>query len=790
MLEVSVRWRKVLRDVWLHKARTMLVVLAIAVGIIGAGSVLNTWWLVRQATTEGYLATNPASATLRVDSVDAALLAAVRAMPALAGAEARRALVARVQSGGTWRTAVLYASNDPSAARIGIVAREEGTWPPRDGAFTLERSSQQFAQLAMGDTVQLQVGDGAVVALPVAGIARDGSLAPGWMDHVVYGFVTPATMARLGVPASLDRLQIGVRDRSMNRDAVRHVANDVAALARGMGHTVGEIDVPVPGRHMHAAQMDSLLFTQGAFGLLALLLSGFLVVNLVTAMLTGQVREIGVMKSIGASPRQLATMYLGLALLLGLAACAIALPVAAVIGRAYAGFTASLLNFDVAAYAIPARSYLLQLLVGGLLPVVAAAVPVVRGSRISVSAALRDGGFDSTAAAPAFLRHVSGVARPFLLSLRNAFRHRTRMALTLVTLSTGGAVFLGARNLRASIRDSVGLIYDSQFRFDLSVRLSAPHAADSAVAAAMAVSGVQAAEAWGGGRAALRDDDGALHPSFPVVALRPDSKLVSFPVLQGRWLRDDDVNGLVVNKRVLDEEPSVAVGKTTRLVIAGVEREWLILGVVESGPTPSAYAAPAAMTPTGDAARATSIVVRTEARGTAAQSELLQRLRESLGSSGFDVESAQLLEANRRVVEDHLLMVAGFLGIMAQLMIVVGGLGLASTMGLAVLERTREIGVLRAIGASNGAIHLLVQGEGLVIAVVSWLIAIPLSLPMSVILGQAFGRIMFPVPVTFVPEWQGVALWFGVATVTSLIACAWPARRATRITTAAALAYE
>ena len=74
-------------------------------------------------------------------------------------------------------------------------------------------------------------------------------------------------------------------------------------------------------------------------------------------------------------------------------------------------------------------------------------------------------------------------------------------------------------------------------------------------------------------------------------------------------------------------------------------------------------------------------------------------------------------------------MVAGFLGNMSLLMLVVGGLGLASTMSLGVLERTREIGVLRAIGARHGSILAMVQIEGLVIALLSWALAIPLSLP-------------------------------------------------------------
>ena len=146
---------------------------------------------------------------------------------------------------------------------------------------------------------------------------------------------------------------------------------------------------------------------------------------------------------------------------------------------------------------------------------------------------------------------------------------------------------------------------------------------------------------------------------------------------------------------------------------------------------------------------------------------------------------------SKRVLEDHMLMVAGFLMVMSQAMIIVGGLGLASTMSLAVLERTREIGVLRAIGARHGAILTMIQIEGLVISVASWALAIPLSIPMSLILGSAFGKIMMPVRnVHLIANPAAVAWWLVVVVAVSVVACAWPAFRAMRVTTAAALAYE
>jgi len=785
------RWRKVLRDVWLHKSRTILVVLAIAVGILGAGAVLDTWSLLRRVTRGEYRASNPPSATLKTAAIDTALLDRIRAMPAIRDVQARRTVLgcARVQGG--WRTAMLFAVDDFTAIRIGIVKTEAGLWPPGDGTFVAEHSSVEFAGIAVGDSLAIQYGDAAARVLPVTGIARDVGLAPGWMEHVVYGFVTPATLAQLGAPASLDELQIVVAEGSGDRDAVRRTANEVKTIIESTGRAVTNVDVPIPGRHIHAAQIDSLLFTQGAFGVLAMLMSGILVVNLIAAMLAGQVREIGVMKTIGASGGQIAAMYLGLAFVLGLVASAIALPLAAIIGRQYAQFTADLLNFDIAGFKIPARVILLQLAVGVLLPVAAAAIPVARGCRISVSEALRDFGIAGTrvGASNRWLARASGVTRPVLLSLRNAFRRRQRMALTLVTLALGGSVFLGAINLRAGIRGSVDLLFSAQ-RFDLGLRLKEPWPAERIETAIAGVPGVARVEAWGATRAAIAMPNDMLGGTFSLSALPAGSNMLAPLQQRGRWLRAGDGNVLVVNRRLLIDEPGLALGNDVTLIIGGRRTSWKVIGVVDTGIAAVAYTLRETLAGVLGETGVDRAVIAATVGGSASHLELIQRVRTELESHGLAVQSTQLMQQGRRAMEDHLLMVAGFLGIMSQLMIVVGGLGLASTMSLAVLERTREIGVLRAIGARHRTILAMIQVEGLVVAVLSWILALPLSVPMSVILGRAFGRIMLPVPVKFIPEWSGVLQWLGVVIIVSIAACAWPASRATRIPTAAALAYE
>jgi len=789
-LAFSPRWRKMLRDIWLHKARTLLVVVAVATAMVGAGALLDAWALVERATAESFLASHPPSATLRADKLDADLLVQVRALPAVAAARLRGRAFAAVDVGGTRFTAELFALEDFAARDIGAVASERGSWPPRDGEISIEKSSFDYSGAELGAPVELRLGENPAQKLRVSGVAHDFGLPPGWMDHVVYGFVTPATLTVLGAAPVPNELQIVVRDTNADRDAVRHVAYDVKALLERSGAHVSDVDVPVPGKHPHAAQMDSLMLTQGAFGLLTLLVASFLIVNLITAILAGQTREVAVMKALGASAGQIAAMYFVFALALGLLASAISIPLAISIGRPYAALKADMLNFSVAGFAIPWWAIALQLLVGCLLPVLAAALPIRRACRLRVSVALRDAGI--VAENGAYLRRriaLPGVSRPLLLSLGNAFRRRQRTLLTLLALAAGGSVFMGADNLRGAVRRSVDLMFSSQ-RYDVVLRFAQPHPAPIIEAAAVRVAGVERAQAFATDSATLVHGDGNPGNAFTLIGVPPDTTMLRVDVAQGRWLDARDRNALVVSERLLRDEPGMILGSDATLTIGGKTSTWHIVGVDRTVVQDVAYITFAALTALHGDDRASMLAVATKSGDASTKLDVILHLRDALERDGIRVASSQLLSETRRAVEDHLLMVVQFLGVMGWVMIVVGGLGLASTMSLAVLERTREIGVLRAIGARHGAIMRMIQAEGIVIVVLAWLVSLPLSAPMSAGLAIAFGNVMFPVPVQAWPNAGAVFAWLLLVLAVSLLACAWPGWRAMRIPTAAALGYE
>ncbi len=131
-----------------------------------------------------------------------------------------------------------------------------------------------------------------------------------------------------------------------------------------------------------------------------------------------------------------------------------------------------------------------------------------------------------------------------------------------------------------------------------------------------------------------------------------------------------------------------------------------------------------------------------------------------------------------------------FLSSMALLLGVVGGLGLTGTMSINVVERAREIGVIRAVGASDGAVLRLFLAEGLLIGLISWGIGALLAIPISKTLSDALGMVFLSRPLSYAVSPEGVVLWLAIVIALAAFASLLPAWRASRLAVREVLAYE
>lgn len=790
-------WKKAIRDLLTNKTRTILVMIAMIIGVTGFGAVLNARAILSREMDVNYLRTNPASATLWVEGLDDETVTKVKSMPGILDAEAGRTIAGRVRSGdGDGKEIDMFVVKNFSDMRIGTFEPEDGKWPPEKGDILVERAAMRVINAKIGDKLDIKLPGGSYTELKLAGTVHAPALPPAWMENKVFSFITPETSRQLGGDNGFNELKFVVSKDQMDKTNIKSIAYKLKDMLEQNGKKVWRIEVPETGKHPHATQMETLLFLLEAFGIIALILSAVIVANMISALLSQQIRQIGMMKAVGAKSGQITAIYLSFAIILGIAAIAIAVPAAVLAGRAYSSFTANMLNFRIFSYRIPLWTLLSQIAVGLLLPLLAAVYSIVKGSRITVREALQDYGVALKNKNPntrdSISSRIKGISRPFLLSIRNTFRKKSRLLFTLGVLSIGGALFITAMNVSASMNTSSAGVIKS-FRFDASIGLAHSYKNPEIEELVKKVPGIKAVEVWGGSEAVTVHGDGMRGDNFKVLAIPSGSKLVaSVEPSTGRWLAPEDSNAVVLNQLVLNKEPDTKVGDTITLRINGKDSAWKVVGVVqEIMSQPKAYVNQEYFQElTGQKGLGQNVVITTGNRDSKNIEFIVKDVVKTLDSAGIDTTSVVKLDDIRQQIDGHLMLLAVMLIMMSVLGVVVGGLGLSTTMSINVLERTREIGIMRAVGASTHSIFRIIVGEGVLIGLLSWVFAAAIATPLSIYISYMFGTIFFETPLKIALSPTGVFIWLVLAMLFAALSSLYPAYMASRMSVREALSYE
>jgi putative ABC transport system permease protein len=799
------RWKKLLRDLKLARGRTIMMVIAIAVSIFGVGTILSTYTILTREISRNYLGTHPASAFLELDQVDDALVQAVRQRPGIADAEATSWLTARVEVGpNEWMPMLLFVIPDFNAMRLNTFLPESGAWPPPAQTLLLERAALPLTHADVGDRLVVQAPNGPRQEVAISGLVHDPGLAPAWQEQTVYGYITPATLAWLGEGHTLHILKVAVQDQPGNSAAIESAVGSLTGWLQERGSKVEEIRIPPPMMHPHQSQMNSILVMLLAFSLMALVLSAILTATMIGGLLAQQIQQIGIMKAIGARSRQIAELYLVLIVILGLVAVALGIPAGNAAGRAFAEVVGQLLNFTIYSQAIPAWVYIVELLMGILIPLIVALIPIVQTSRVTVREAINSYGTRRETAGSrrldGWLSKMRGLDNTLILALRNTFRRPGRLVLTLGLLAAAGGMFITGINVKTGwetyLTDAA-----ANRNYDLEIRFNNPQPLEKVRSIISTTTGVQSVESWNLTPAALYRPDGldivrtypdGGHGSFMLRAAPPDSQLLQAPVLRGRWLQAGDADSVVLNQMAAALYPNAQVGDSLRLMVNGRSTTFRLVGIVRQILTPAtAYVAPATYADVTRASLTDTNAVRVvmnqhDANTIGAVTGGIENALSAQGISMKVVISETMLEG---ATSGHVYIFIFALILISAVMAVVGALGLASSMSTSVVERTREFGIMRAIGARSRIILRNVVSEGGFIGLLSLLIAVPLSLPLSWGVGYLVGMMSFRAPLPLILSPWAILIWLIVILVGSIGASAYPARQAARLTVRETLSY-
>jgi putative ABC transport system permease protein len=368
--------------------------------------------------------------------------------------------------------------------------------------------------------------------------------------------------------------------------------------------------------------------------------------------------------------------------------------------------------------------------------------------------------------------------------------------LTLATLALGGAIFIAVFSVRASLLTTLDQS-TTYLNYDIRVDFDGAYDARTIEDEARGVPGVTAAEYWGGGNASRVRPDGSEGSSFELDAPPGGTDLLRPVIVEGRWLRPDDQGAIVLDTDVLANEPDIGVGDDVVLDIERQKSTWHVVGIAQT--TLSAtfirigtgyvdLADYTAVVPPSDVN--SSLRIKTAEHDGASESSVATALQDRFEGTGTGVASIRTTSASHEAIRNQFDVLIVFLSVVATLLAIVGALSLMGTMSMNVHERAREIGIMRAIGASDGGVLQIFVVEGICIGVLSAPFGAALAYPISRALSAVVGEKFTHAPLSYTFSGGSALLWLGFVGVLAALSSFLPAWHAVRLTVREVLGYE
>jgi putative ABC transport system permease protein len=785
-LPLSPLGRKALADITRRKGRTLLVVLGILAGVGGLTAINVSADTLYGAFAYSAGKTPTPDIALGVSGVDATILPAVEAA----------ANVKTAQLTDYYRTRWKIAAT-PGHADFQIVGYRDfshmSLFPiqitsghaPGPSEVVMETGDRVLQGFNLGDTITIDTPNGPA-SLKVVGTARALGHTTAAFTSTARAFMAASTLEAISGGESATEVQVQVVDASQKQATLQALKTLLAAHGVTVKYTYTLTDYWDPG------PINGLFTILRVLSAIALLLTGFLIINTVTTLVSEQTQIVGTMKAMGATSGTVMRGYLASVGIYSLLGTALGLVAGLYGGYQLTLYLASIITLDLGPFSLAPWIVGLALLVGIGVPLAAALAPLWSGTRVTVREAMAAYGVSAgtSRAHLTLARRLVWVPQTTWLGLRGLFRRRGRAVLTLLALTLSSTAFLSIQTTTYSVNRFISQLF-GQYDYDAFVgtRLR-PY--DEVRTALLAVPNVARVE---------RFEQAVVQTHWGQVLLtgvERDAVLYRHTLLAGRWF-DAGERQVIVISDTLANATSLHVGQTltfsSQTASSSVARaSWTIIGEAHDLNGGLGLKGVALTTVDDlnafeqlDPTLASSFIVGAADRSPAAVNRMADALDETLSRQGLTpYVSTAAQQIHRNQTQFQILYV--LLYAVAAIVAVVGILGLFNTLTTSVLERRREIGILRSMGATGWRVAGVFWTEGLALAGIAWLVAAAIGVPAAYGFVALISAVLLPIPFSFSPQALLATLAFILlsATLASII----PASSAARLRIAAILRYE
>ncbi|MBL1418963.1 MAG: FtsX-like permease family protein [Alphaproteobacteria bacterium] len=788
---MSIIFKKSMRDIQQRFRSTLLAILALTIGIWGGGSLLVSFYIMSNDLSANYLLTKPYQLSIQSKDFAKLDLDNLHELPEIAAAEFRDRAILRIEvKPDEWLPLWLYSVEDFDQLSIAKFYPQAGQFPPAKGTIAIERNNLLISQLNV-DSVARAQSNGKLIDVKISGIIFDPGQAPSTQDAFIYAYTDEANYTRLSGKATHQKLIIRFNNVKTQQD-VKQAYAKLAIQFAAQGIKIEASNIPKFDQHPHQFQLNTILMINGSISFLTFIMSMVLISQLMNSIFTRQTRQIGIMKAIGAKRGHILRIYLTYLLSISAVSIAIGLPLAVLTGKKYSDFIASVLNFDILTTDLPYFIFAIVIVLGFILPVIFS-LPMLRNAvHISVNNALADYGIEAGNNASSSRKTSSMGMNIYSLAWRNLARRKGRMLVTMLTMALGVGIFLTGFNVRESLSQFLTNSSNSM-QYDLKVVLKNTVPPETASAPFNDIAAISSIEGWLDGVGRVQTDAIATANSIGLVAMPYDNTLNKHDFLQGTWLTGAEQLEFVINQQAASEFAPIVIGQQYTISIAGQDISARLVGMVREFDVAKIYIdidKYRQIAKLDDEINSLMMVLNDRSYDNVLR--VKKQVERVIANQGIEVVYIISEVEYTKIVFDHLNIILTALLILSLLVLSVSAMGMGSAMGINVMERTREIGVLRAIGATPKMVIRLFVMEGFMVSALSVLLGILLALPLSAYGAKFFGNLILGenTPLDFTFSFMGFAITLIVTLAFGYIASRLPASKAIKISVREAIAYE